>query len=126
MDYILSCKSIPIDKRSFLFLPELNRNITPDFISNTLNNLKNIKTYEDLIQNYKNIRNSLLFSFFEYSIQISSYNIKNEIERIENEVNEEIQNDEEKLKLFKEKMEILEFYSNVEVENLGINAAAYV
>ena len=126
MDYILSCKSIPIDKRSFLFLPELNRNITPDFISNTLNNLKNIKTYEDLIQNYKNIRNSLLFSFFEYSIQISSYNIKNEIERIENEINEEIENDEEKLKLFKEKMEILEFYSNVEVENLGINAAAYV
>ena len=126
MDYILSCQKIPYEKRSFQLLPEATTTITKDFISNTLNNLENIKTYDNLMLNYKNIRNSLLFSMFEYSLQIAEYNTKKEIERIENEVIEEIKNDEEKLNIFKEKLEILKFYSTVEIENLGINAAAYV
>ena len=126
MDYILSCKNISYEKRSFQLLPEATTTITKDFISNTLNNLENIKTYDNLMLNYKNIRNSLLFSYFEYSLELSEFSTKNEIERIENEVSEEINNDEEKLNLFKVKIEILKFYSTVEIENLGINAAAYV
>ena len=126
MDYILSCEDIPYNKRSFQLLPEANTNITSDFISNTINNLENIKTYDNLMQNYKDIRNSLLFSYFDYSIQISQYNAKKQIERIESEISEEISNDEEKLNLFKERIEILKFYSTVEIENLGINAAAYI
>ena len=113
-------------KRSFQLLPEATTNITKDFITNTLNNLQNIKTYDNLMADYKNIRNSLLFSYFEYSLDISEFNTKNEIKRIDNDICEEIENDQEKLNIFKEKIEILKFYSTVEIENLGINAAAYI
>ena len=125
MDYILSCEDIRYDRRSFQLLPEANTNISTDFITNTLNNLENIKTYDQLMENYKDIRNSLLFSYFDYSLHISGYTIKNEIKRIEEEIRQEIIDDEIKLKTFKEKIIILSFYSTVEIDNLGINAAAY-
>ena len=76
------------------------------------------------MENYKDIRNSLLFSYFDYSLHISGYTIKNEIKRIEEEIRQEIIDDEIKLKTFKEKIIILSFYSTVEIDNLGINAAA--
>ena len=125
MDYILSCEQITYQMRSFQLLPEANTGITTEFISNTLKNLENIKNFNDYSNNYKNIRNSLLFLHFDYSLQMSEFSIKGEINRIEKEIEEEIKEDENKLKQFKEKMEILSFYSNVEIENLGINAAAY-
>ena len=70
--------------------------------------------------NYKNIRNSLLFYYFDYSLDLSLYTIKKEMERISRDIEQEINEDENKLKIFNEKMEIL-----VEREDLGINAAAY-
>ena len=51
------------------------------------------------MENYKDIRNSLLFSYFDYSLQISDYTIKNEIKRIEEEIHQEITNDEIKIDL---------------------------
>ena len=125
MDYILSCEEIAYNMRSFQLLPEANTGISTEFISNTLNNLKNIKNLDDYSNNYKNIRNSLLFLHFDYSFDISQFSIKEEIDRISKEIEEEIKNDENQLKEFKEKMKILTFYSNVEIENLGINAAAF-
>ena len=125
MDYILSCEEIPYDKRSFQLLPEANTGISTEFISDTLKNLENIKNFDEFSNNYKNTRNSLLFSYFDYTLEMSQFHIKSEIDRIEKAIEEEIDEDENKLKLFKEKMEILTFYSNVEIENLGINAAAF-
>mgnify|MGYP003571264724 CR=1 FL=1 len=125
MDYILSCEEIPYDKRSFQLLPEANSGISTEFISDTLKNLENIKNFDEFSNNYKNTRNSLLFSYFDYTLELSQFHIKSEIDRIEKVIEEEIDEDENKLKLFKEKMEILTFYSNVEIENLGINAAAF-
>ena len=70
--------------------------------------------------NYKNIRNSLLFYYFDYSLDLSLFTIKKEMERISRDIEQEINEDENKLKIFNEKMEIL-----VERKDLGINAAAY-
>ena len=113
MDYILSCENIAFDKRSFQLLPEANHNISTDFISETLENLEKIKTYQDLMNNYKNIRNCLLFSNFDYELQMSHYTIKKEIKRIGKEIEKEINDDEEKLKIFKDKMQVLSFYSRL-------------
>ena len=85
-----------------------------------LNNLGKIKTYDELMVNYKNIRNSLLFYYFDYSLDLSLFTIKKEMERISRDIEQEINEDENKLKIFNEKMEIL-----VERKDLGINAAAY-
>ena len=125
MDYILSCEEIPYDKRSFQLLPEANSGISTEFISDTLKNLENIKNFDEFSNNYKNTRNSLLFSYFDYTLELSQFHIKSEIDRIQKAIEEEIDEDENKLKIFKQKMEILTFYSNVEIENLGINAAAF-
>ena len=125
MDYILSCEEIPYDKRSFQLLPEANTGISKEFIFDSLKNLENIKSFNEFSDNYKNIRNSLLFSYFDYTLEMSQFNIKREIDRIENAIKEEINEDEKKLNILKEKMEILIFYSNVEIENFGINAAAF-
>ena len=126
MDYILSCDEIPYDKRSFQLLPEANIEIPTEFISETLNNIENIKTYDELMSNYKNIRNCLLFSYFDYSLQISRYTLNNEIERIGREIKDELKDEESKLKVFQDKINILSFYSSVEYENLGVHAAAYI
>ena len=50
--------------------------------------------------------------------------IKNELKRIKKDIENYINKDEDEKELiiFKEKMEILSFYSTVEIANLGINA----
>ena len=126
MDFILSCDEIAYEKRSFQLLPEANHEISTQFILETLHNISNIKTYDELMINYRNIRNCLLFSYFDYSLQISRCSLKNEIERIENEIGNEIKDNEEVSKIFQNKINILSFYSSVEYENLGINAAAFI
>ena len=123
MDYILSNNEYFNYNQLYELLLNLNINITEEFALMTLNRIEEIKTYEELLSNYKNIRNSLMFLNNNYKINITK-NVREEIKRIKSDISEKLENQEVK-KEFERKMNVLLFYSGVIAENVGFNNAAF-
>ena len=123
MDYLLSNNELDMNRRSYQLLPELDIEISAELTQQTLIQLNEIKTYEQINKNYRNIRNSLIFLPYLYLQNISLYDIKCELARIEDEILKTLK-EEKIIEEFKRKMKVLQFYSIIEVEEVGFNTAA--
>ena len=125
IDYILSNDEININRRNYQLLPELDDvNISSEFTQETFIKIENIKTYEEFNNNYKDIRNCLIFLPYQYAIDINKEHIKNELDRISKDIIDNIQNDQIKKEL-NNKMKVLIFYLTTEVEDVALNTAAF-
>ena len=124
IDYILSNDEININRRNYQLLPELDVNISSEFTQETFIKIENIKTYEEFNNNYKDIRNCLIFLPYQYAIDINKEHIKNELDRISKDIIDNIQNDQIKKEL-QDKMKVLIFYLTTEVEDVALNTAAF-
>ena len=123
MDYILSNDQINLDNKLYQLLLDIQCNITEDFATKNINKLQEIKTYEALMSNYKNIRNSIIFTNNLFGINLK-FDIFEEIKRIKNSIIETLDSDDKKDE-FRRKMDTLLFCSGVRVENVGFNNAAF-
>ena len=124
MDYILSNEEIEIDRKSYQLLPEADIQISSDFTQEVLIDIDNIKTYEDLIAKYRDIRNCLIFLPYQYLPGISNFAFKSGLEKIKDELIENVEDNDKKEEI-KTKIQILLFYSNLEIENPGDSKAAF-
>ena len=123
MDFILSNGEIDLYRRSFQLLPEIDVNISTELTQLTLSQLDDIKTYEEILSNYRNIRNCLVFLQYQY-LNLPLLHIKSQLERIQDEVIEKIKDEKLKEESTK-KMKVLLFYAMLEVENVVSNTAAF-
>jgi len=125
IDFILTSNNIDMNRCLYQLLPGLDIDISPEFTLLTLRKLEAIKTLEEFNENYKNIRNCLIFLPYQYSIKnnINIFGIKSSLERISNEIIDSLQDEMIRGESMK-KMKALLFYVSTEIEDVGTNAAA--
>ena len=124
MDYILSNDQIEIERKSYQLLPEADIQMSSEFTEKTLSDIDNIKTYKDLITKYRDIRNCLIFLPYQYLPGISNFGFKSQLEKKRDEILKNLKDNNKKEEI-EEKMKVLLFYCNLEIENLGGNTAAF-
>ena len=124
MDYILSNDEIEIERKSYQLLPEADIQMSSEFTEETLSDIDNIKTYKDLITKYRDIRNCLIFLPYQYLPGISNFGFKSQLEKKRDEILKNLKDNNKKEEI-EEKMKVLLFYCNLEIENLGGNTAAF-
>ena len=124
MDYILSSNEIDEYRISYQLLLDNNIEISPEFTQKTLLTLDEIKTLEELNNLYRDLRNCLVFLPYQNLLNVSLTHINSQLGRIKTEIGEKIE-DQVNKEIFEKKIDVLLFYSSLQVENVEINTAAF-
>ena len=124
IDFVLSCEEINMNRCLYTLIPGIEENITDDFTLLKLSQLDYIKSIEEFNNEYKDIKNCLIFLPYQLSIKINKMKINSELDRISNDIIEKIEELELKEEAQK-KMKVLMFFATSVIAGFKFNTAAY-